>query len=81
MPNEDTRYVLEAYTTFTASPGWRLFTEAADTRKRALVARIMQEDVSDMERATLAAEFRAIESLMDVPRQEVIRAEKQLFQE
>lgn len=41
----------------------------------------MQEDVSDMERATLAAEFRAIESLMDVPRQEVIRAEKQLFQE
>jgi len=78
---EDARYVVEAYKTLTASPGWKLLADEADSRKRALVARIMQEDVCDQERATLAAEFRAIESLMEVPRKETIRAEKTLFQE
>lgn len=72
---DDPRFVVETLETFTAHPGWRMLVEHADRRREQIVARIIQEDTSDMERATLAAEHRAITALVDYPRQEVIRAE------
>lgn len=72
---DDPRYTAEVLETFTAHPGWRLLYEHADHRKEQIVARIVQEDVSDQERATLAAEYRAISALIDYPRQEILRAE------
>lgn len=72
---DDQRYLVEILETFTAHPGWRVLNEHADHRKQQIVARIVQEDVSDNERATLAAEYRAITALIDYPRQETIRAE------
>lgn len=72
---DDPRYLVEILETFTAHPGWRVLTDHATHRKEQIVARIVQEDVSDTERATLAAEYRAITALIDYPRQEAIRAE------
>lgn len=68
---------MEVLETFTAHPGWRLLCEHANNRTEQIVARIVQEDVSDAERATLAAEYRAITALTDYPRQELTRAENQ----
>ena len=67
--------MVEVLETFTAHPGWRLLSEHANHRKEQIVARIVQEDVGDQERATLAAEYRAISALVDYPRQELLRAE------
>lgn len=69
--------MVEVLETFTAHPGWRLLVDHASHRKEQIVARIVQEDVGDTERATLAAEYRAITALIDYPRQELIRAENQ----
>lgn len=74
---EESRYLAEVLETFTAHPGWRLLSEHASHRKEQIVARIVQEDVSDAERAMLAAEYRAITALIEYPRQELIRAENQ----
>ena len=72
---DDPRYMVEILSTFTAHPGWRVLTEHATHRKEQIIARIVQEDVGDQERATLAAEYRAIGALIDYPRQESLRAE------
>lgn len=66
---------MDVLETFTSHPGWRLLSDHASHRKEQIVARLVQEDVSDAERATLAAEYRAITALIDYPRQELLRAE------
>lgn len=73
--DNDPRYTVEVLETFTAHPGWRLLCDHAAHRKEQIIARIVQEDVGDQERATLAAEHRAITALIDYPRQEIIRAD------
>jgi hypothetical protein len=75
--DNEPRYIVEVLETFTAHPGWRLLSDHANHRKEQIVARIVQEDVGDAERATLAAEYRAITALIDYPRQELVRAENQ----